>query len=90
MMKEMIVALVVAAMIGAAEGHKAKIEDYTHVCQKCGKTTHYPVSKSLEPRTTVEKLRKGRNRELEASALSWYPRLCDDIAAALGNGVPEE
>ena len=54
----MCVALVAVAVWGA-EGKLAppKIEDYTHVCRKCGKTTHY--RKSDEPRTTVETLRKG-------------------------------
>ena len=42
--------------VWGAEGKLAppKIEDYTYVCQKCGKTTHY--RKSTEPRTTVETL----------------------------------
>lgn len=35
-----------------------KIEDYTHVCQKCGKTTHYPTSE-LDPRSFIEEYRKG-------------------------------
>ncbi len=35
-----------------------KLEDYTHVCKKCGKTTHYPKSYT-EPRSTVERLRDG-------------------------------
>lgn len=28
-------------------------------------------------------MRKGRRRDLEESSLAWYPRLCDDICAAL-------
>ena len=55
----MICVALVAAVVWGAEGKLAppKIEDYTHVCRKCGKTTHY--RKSAEPRTTVETLRKG-------------------------------
>ena len=43
-----------------AEGKLAppKIEDYTHVCQKCGKTTHYPTSE-WEPRSFIVEYRKG-------------------------------
>ena len=46
--------------IWGAEGKLAppKIEDYTYVCQKCGKTTHYPASE-LEPRSFIEECRKG-------------------------------
>ena len=35
-----------------------KIEDYTHVCQRCGKATHYPTSE-LDPRSFIEEYRKG-------------------------------
>ena len=31
-------------------------------------------------------MRKGRRPELEESSLAWYPRLCDDIFAALNKG----
>ncbi len=43
-----------------AEGKFAppKLEDYTHVCQKCGKTTHYPTSE-WEPRSFIVEYRKG-------------------------------
>lgn len=35
-----------------------KIEDYTHVCRTCGKTTHYPTSE-LGPRSFITEYRKG-------------------------------
>ncbi len=56
----MIFAALAAVAIWYAEGKLAppKIEDYTHVCQKCGKVTHYPKSYT-EPRSTVERLRDG-------------------------------
>ena len=56
----MICAALTAVAIWYAEGKLAppKIEDYTHVCQKCGKVTHYPKSYT-EPRSTVERLRDG-------------------------------
>ena len=59
MKKKLLVAAMVLMVVWGAEGKLAppKIEDYTHVCRKCGKTTHY--RKSAEPRTTVETLRKG-------------------------------
>ena len=55
-----ICAALVAVAIGGAEGKLAppKIEDYTHVCRKCGKTTHYPTS-GLGPRSFVAEYRKG-------------------------------
>ena len=58
-MRKIIFAAVALMAISGVEGKLAppKIEDYTHVCRKCGKTTHY--RKSAEPRTTVETLRKG-------------------------------
>ena len=59
MKKTILFAVIVLMAVWGAEGKLAppKIEDYTYVCQKCGKTTHY--RKSTEPRTTVETLRKG-------------------------------
>ena len=56
----MICAALAAVTVWGAEGKLApsKIEDYTHVCRKCGKTTHYPKS-YMEPRSTVERLRDG-------------------------------
>ena len=45
------------AMVCGAED-KTGIEDYTHVCQKCGKTTHYRGC-CIEPRRVVEELRNG-------------------------------
>ena len=58
-MKKMLFTAISLMAIWSAEGKLVppKIEDYTHVCRKCGKTTHY--RKSDEPRTTVETLRKG-------------------------------
>ena len=58
-MKSILFAVIALMAVWGAEGKLAppKIEDYTYVCQKCGKTTHY--RKSTEPRTTVETLRKG-------------------------------
>ena len=48
------------AIAAAAEAKLAppKLEDYTHVCKKCGGATHYPKSYT-EPRSTVEGLRDG-------------------------------
>ena len=48
------------ALAGAVEAKLAppKLEDYTHVCKKCGKTTHYPTSE-WEPRSFIAEYRKG-------------------------------
>ena len=48
----MIGVALVAVVVWGAEGKLAppKIEDYTHVCRKCGKTTHCPTSE-LGPRS---------------------------------------
>ena len=48
------------ALAAVAEAKLAppKLEDYTHVCKKCGGATHYPKSYA-EPRSTVEGLRDG-------------------------------
>ena len=48
------------ALAGAVEAKLAppKLEDYTHVCKKCGKTTHYPTSE-WEPRSFIVEYRKG-------------------------------
>ena len=48
------------AIAAAAEAKLAppKLEDYMHVCKKCGGATHYPKSYT-EPRSTVEGLRDG-------------------------------
>ena len=56
----MICVALVAVAIGGAEGKLAppKIEDYTHFCRKCGKTTHYPTS-GLGPRSFIAEYRKG-------------------------------
>ena len=58
-MRKILFAVIALMAVWGAEGKLAppKIEDYTYVCQKCGKTTHY--RKSTEPCTTVETLRKG-------------------------------
>ena len=47
----MICAALTAVAVWGAEGKLAppKLEDYTHVCKKCGGTTHYPKSYT-EPR----------------------------------------
>ena len=61
-MKKLTKAILVSslAIAATAEAKLAppKLEDYSHVCQKCGKTTHYPKSYT-EPRSTVEGLRDG-------------------------------
>ena len=56
----MIGVALVAVVVWGAEGKLAppKIEDYTHVCRKCGKTTHYPTS-GLGPRSFIAEYRKG-------------------------------
>ena len=48
------------ALAAVAEAKLAppKLEDYTHVCKKCGGATHYSMSYT-EPRSTVEGLRDG-------------------------------
>ena len=44
-----------------------------------------------EERGAAERdMRKGRRPELEESPLAWYPRLCDDICAALNKGLPSD
>ena len=61
-MKKLTKAILVSslALAAAAEAKLAppKLEDYTHVCKKCGGATHYPKSYT-EPRSTVEGLRDG-------------------------------
>ena len=59
-MRKILFAVIVLMAVWGAEGKLAppKIEDYTYVCQKCGKTTHYPASE-LEPRSFIEECRKG-------------------------------
>ena len=56
----MMFAAVALMVVWGAEGKLAppKLEDYTHVCKKCGGATHYPKSYT-EPRSTVEGLRDG-------------------------------
>ena len=48
------------ALVGTVEAKLAppKLEDYTHVCKKCGGVRHYQKSYT-EPRSTVEGLRDG-------------------------------
>ncbi len=48
------------ALAGVVEAKLAppKLEGYTHVCKKCGKTTHYPTSE-WEPRSFIVEYRKG-------------------------------
>jgi len=46
------------AVVAEAKLAPPKLEDYTHVCKKCGGATHYPKSYT-EPRSTVEGLRDG-------------------------------
>ena len=55
-MRMMLAVIGLMAFLGA-EGKLAppKIEDYTYVCQKCGKTTHYPASE-LEPRSFIDEV----------------------------------
>jgi len=57
---KVIFAAVALMAVWGAEGKLAppKLEDYTHVCQKCGKTTHYPTSE-WEPRSFIVEYRKG-------------------------------
>lgn len=53
-------AVIALTVVWGAEGKLAppKLEDYTHVCKKCGGATHYPKSYTV-PRSTVEGLRDG-------------------------------
>ena len=53
-----LVLTLVLAATAEAKLAPPKLEDYTHVCKKCGGTTHYPKSYT-EPRSTVERLRDG-------------------------------
>ena len=46
------------AVVAEAKLAPPKLEDYTHVCKKCGGVTHYPESYT-EPRSTIEGLRDG-------------------------------
>ena len=100
MRKILFVAIALMAVWGA-EGKLAppKIEDYTYVCQKCGKTTHYPKSYT-EPRSTVEGLRDGCAKlrsfgldiTLDESVLCRHCVLADKLkiprfATVLGNNV---
>ena len=59
-MRKILFAVIVLMAVWGAEGKLAppKIEDYTHVCQKCGKTTHYPTSE-WKPRSFIAEYRKG-------------------------------
>ena len=86
MLKRRMVFIAVAMMaILGAEGQLAstKIEDYTHVCQKCGKTTHYPTSE-LEPRSFIAECRKGcaTLRELGLDAALDESVLCRHCVSA--------
>lgn len=56
-------------------GDKA-IEDVFYLVAKVG-------FKNVEIVIAPYDMRKGRRPELEESSLAWYPRLCDDIFAAL-------
>ena len=84
MNSKMVFAAIALMVVWGAEGKLAppKIEDYTYVCQKCGKTTHY--RKSTEPRTTVETLRKGcaTLRELGLDAALDESVLCRHCVSA--------
>ena len=59
-------------------GDKA-IEDVFYLVAKVG-------FKNVEIVMAPYDMRKGRRPELEESSLAWYPRLCDDICAALNKG----
>ena len=54
----LILTLIAAVAVVCGAEDKTDIEDYTHVCQKCGKTTHYRGC-CIEPRRVVEELRIG-------------------------------
>ena len=55
------------------------IEDVFYLVAKVG-------FKNVEIVIAPYDMRKGRRPELEESSLAWYPRLCDDICAALNRG----
>jgi len=55
------------------------IEDVFYLVAKVG-------FKNVEIVMAPYDMRKGRRPELEESPLAWYPRLCDDIFAALNKG----
>ena len=59
--------------------HDKAIEDIFYLVAKVG-------FKNVEIVIAPYDMRKGRRPELEESSLAWYPRLCDDIFAALNRG----
>ena len=64
------------ATIGCVPIGDEGIEDVFYLVAKVG-------FKNVEIVIAPYDMRKGRRPELEQSSLAWYPRLCDDIFAAL-------
>ena len=64
------------ATIGCVPIGDKGIEDIFYLVAKVG-------FKNVEIVIAPYDMRKGRRPELEESSLAWYPRLCDDICAAL-------
>ena len=64
------------ATIGCVPIGDKGIEDVFYLVAKVG-------FKNVEIVIAPYDMRKGRRPELEQSSLAWYPRLCDDICAAL-------
>ncbi|MBR5549479.1 MAG: hypothetical protein IKU71_07095 [Kiritimatiellae bacterium] len=67
------------ATIGCVPIGDEGIEDVFYLVAKVG-------FKNVEIVIAPYDMRKGRRPELEESSLAWYPRLCDDICAALNRG----
>lgn len=67
------------ATIGCVPIGDKGIEDVFYLVAKVG-------FKNVEIVIAPYDMRKGRRPELEESSLAWYPRLCDDICAALNKG----
>ena len=67
------------ATIGCVPIGDKAIEDIFYLVAKVG-------FKNVEIVIAPYDMRKGRRPELEESSLAWYPRLCDDICAALNKG----
>ena len=68
------------ATIGCVPIGDEGIEDVFYLVAKVG-------FKNVEIVIAPYDMRKGRRPELEESSLAWYPRLCDDICAALSKSA---
>ena len=68
------------ATVGCVPIGNEAIEDVFYLVAKVG-------FKNVEIVMAPYDMRKGRRPELEKSPLAWYPRLCDDICAALNKGL---